>query len=98
MNFIDYIWNDIKKGAEWLRVYAENSKKRHEEQLIRRNAELDSQLKLKHLQDAILRKERALYGKPKQEQQFNSPEMMFGNLANRPSMLRTTRSSKGGRR
>jgi hypothetical protein len=97
MNFIDYIWNDIKKGAEWIRNWQQNRAKNYEESLRIKNAELDKKLELKRLEDGIRRKEAKLYPQRKQEQQFNSPEFMFGGLANRPSMMRTTRSSKKSR-
>ena len=98
MNFIEFIWNDIKKGAEWIKKWQQDSARNYEENLRRKDLELDKRLELKQLEDRVRRKEEKL--RPpmrKQEQQFNSPEFMFGSLANRPSMLRTTRSSKKSR-
>jgi len=100
MNFIDYIWNDIKKGAEWIKKWQQDSAKNYEENLRRKDLELDKRLELKQLEDRVRRKEEKLrppQPRYKQEQQFNSPEMMFGSLANRPSMMRTTRPSRKSR-
>lgn len=100
MNFIEFIWNDIKKGAEWIKKWQQDSARNYEENLRRKDLELDKKLELKRLEDSIRRKQDKLnppQPKMRQEQQFNSPEFMFGSLANRPSMLRTTRSSKKSR-
>jgi len=100
MNFLEYIWNDIKKGAEWIRNWQQDRAKNYEENLRRKDKELDKRLELKRLEDSIRRKEAKLnppQPRQRQEQQFNSPECMFGNLSNRPSMMRTTRKTKGWR-